>query len=223
MCYLRLARGSCSTEDLVTIMNRPLRYLSRGCVNGKTFHFDDLKNFYYEKPYMLEKINQLEYELKWLSKMDIFSSINYIRKGIGYEDYLKTLAMEQNMSYEKWFDILNELHRRMGMFHTVSQLERHIEEYSLLLSKQHLDETNEGITIMTYHASKGLEFEEVILPNCNEGYTPHRKSEGEKGIEEERRLFYVAMTRAKKQLHICYVKGNKDNKHLVSRFVGELK
>ena len=223
LCYLRLARGSCSTEDLVTIMNRPLRYLSRGCVNGKTFRFDDLKNFYFEKTYMLEKINQLEYELKWLSKMDIFSSINYIRKGIGYEDYLKTLSMEHNMSYEKWFDILNELHRRMGMFHTVSQLERHIEEYSLLLSKQHLDKTNEGITIMTYHASKGLEFEEVILPNCNEGYTPHRKCEGEKGMEEERRLFYVAMTRAKKQLHICYVKGNKDNKHLVSRFVRELK
>ena len=76
---------------------------------------------------------------------------------------------------------------------------------------------------MTYHASKGLEFEQVILPDCNEGIIPYRKCISEDEIEEERRLFYVAMTRAKENLCIMYVDKDKDNRHLVSRFVKEAK
>lgn len=223
LCYLRLSRGSSAVSDLVTVMNRPLRYISRGCLKGTTFSFDEIKQFYHTKPYMLETINQLEYQLKWLSKMDLYAAINFIRKGIGYEDYLKTLAVEQNASYEKWLETLDALHQRMSMFQTVSMLEHHIDEYTSLISKQRMEDRQEGITIMTYHASKGLEFDEVILPSCNEGYTPHKKAIGDAGIEEERRLFYVAMTRAKKLLHICYIKGNHDRKHLISRFVKEIK
>ena len=76
---------------------------------------------------------------------------------------------------------------------------------------------------MTYHASKGLEFDTVYLPDCNEGIIPYRKSITKDQIEEERRLFYVAMTRAKENLNIFYIDKDKDNRHLVSRFVKEAK
>ena len=72
---------------------------------------------------------------------------------------------------------------------------------------------------MTYHASKGLEFEKVYLPDCNEGIIPHKKSVLPEQIEEERRLFYVAMTRAREELHIMFVEGNREEKHMVSRFL----
>ena len=76
---------------------------------------------------------------------------------------------------------------------------------------------------MTYHASKGLEFDFVYLPDCNEGIIPYRKCITNEEIEEERRLFYVAMTRAKEKLSIFYIDGDKDNRHLLSRFVKEAK
>ena len=82
---------------------------------------------------------------------------------------------------------------------------------------------NYGIQIMTYHASKGLEFDVVFLPDCNEGNIPYKKSTSPEAIEEERRLFYVAMTRAKEKLHILYLDGDQYNRHLVSRFVKDAK
>ena len=76
---------------------------------------------------------------------------------------------------------------------------------------------------MTYHASKGLEFDAVYLPDCNEGIIPYRKCTTQDQIEEERRLFYVAMTRARTQLQILYLDGEKENRHIVSRFVNDAK
>jgi len=79
------------------------------------------------------------------------------------------------------------------------------------------------LQIMTVHASKGLEFDEVWILNCNEGIFPAGKQLSEEEIEEERRIFYVAMTRAKKRLHLCYLKGTEDNKMECSRFISCLK
>lgn len=75
------------------------------------------------------------------------------------------------------------------------------------------------VRLMTMHASKGLEFDTVILPDLNEGILPSRKAAGEAGIEEERRLFYVAMTRARKALYLLYLRGTAQNPRLPSRFL----
>ena len=72
------------------------------------------------------------------------------------------------------------------------------------------------------HGSKGLEYECVFIPDANEGVTPHNKSVLAADMEEERRMFYVAMTRAKKHLHISYVKERFHKTADVSRFVEEI-
>jgi len=73
-----------------------------------------------------------------------------------------------------------------------------------------------GVTLMTMHGSKGLEFERVFLPDVNEGIIPGKNVITESAIEEERRLLYVAMTRAKEELNIYCTKerGRKPSRYL---------
>ena len=73
-------------------------------------------------------------------------------------------------------------------------------------------EPEPGVTLLTMHGSKGLEYDKVFIMNCNEGSIPHRKAGSEEEIEEERRMFYVGMTRAKKELTLLYSGGEKGSK-----------
>lgn len=225
--YLHLKDGSRSIHDFVPIMNRPLRYLSRDAVNSlnKAVSFESLKAFYRGKEYMIKNIQKLEYDLERMKKMDLFAAVNYIRKGVGYDEYLRKQAIEQGISPDEYYKIADEIQKRFGLFRSLEELETHIDSYRERLEQSGWDknqEEKEGVTIMTYHASKGLEFDVVYLPDCNEGNIPYKKSTTPEQIEEERRLFYVAMTRAKEELHIYYVDGEMDNRHLISRFLKRL-
>ena len=83
-------------------------------------------------------------------------------------------------------------------------------------------EENGGILVLTMHASKGLEFDTVYLPDLNEGIFPGRRAVSAEAIEEERRLFYVAITRARDRLHLMYLRGNRNNPRRPSRFLESL-
>ena len=122
------------------------------------------------------------------------------------------------------FDILSEIEEAAKPYETLQEWFAHIEEYStaLKMKEQKSGENKRGVHLMTMHASKGLEFDTVYLIQTNEGCIPYKRALEENGLEEERRLFYVAMTRAKEVLKISYVK-NKNGKEISpSRFVEEL-
>ena len=242
--YLHLKEGDMSMEEFVPIMNRPVRYISRDAIDtvgiqndfmdsyGDSYKknnfdshisFKQLKRFYQGKDYMLHNISKLEYDLKRMKSMDVFAAINYVRKGIGYDDFLRKHAVSQNVSVEEYLKMADEIQERFGMFSSLEQLENYIDSYREMSNTSNYSNNKNGIHIMTYHASKGLEFDTVFLPDCNEGVIPYRKSTTSEQIEEERRLFYVAMTRAKERLYILYLDGEKGNRHLVSRFVKDAK
>lgn len=226
--YLYLKSGDLNAEHFVPVMNRPLRYINSDAVNTikNNVDFMELREFYNEKEYMQQIIKKMEYDLKRMQKMDVFAAINYVRKGMGYDDFLRKHAMENCIKPEEYFLFADEMQICMGEFRTVEELQMHIDNYKeqiSIFSKKNSGHNKEGLHIMTYHASKGLEFNTVYLPDCNEGIIPYRKSITKEEIEEERRLFYVAMTRAKEKLIISYIDGDKDNRHLVSRFVKEAK
>jgi len=242
--YLHLKEGDMRIEEFVPIMNRPVRYISRDAIDTSGIHndfmdsyggaykknnfdshisFEQLKRFYQGKDYMLHNISKLEYDLKRMKSMDVFASINYVRKGIGYDDFLRKHAVSQNVSAEEYLKMADEIQNRFGMFSTLEQMENHIDSYRENSNTSNSSDNKDGVHIMTYHASKGLEFDTVFLPDCNEGIIPYRKSVTPEQIEEERRLFYVAMTRAKEKLYILYLDGEKENRHLVSRFVKDAK
>ena len=81
----------------------------------------------------------------------------------------------------------------------------------------------DAVNIVTMHASKGLEWKVVILPDVNEGVVPHKKAITDEELEEERRMFYVAMTRAKESLFIFYVQEKEAGNLLPSRFLNEIR
>ena len=222
--YLKMALGDRSRKSFLAIMNRPNRYIGRDSVEGTTISFESLRKFYCDKDWMLDRIDQLEVDFRILKNMAPYGAIQYIRKHIGYDEFLKEYAAFRKINMEDLKEVLREIEVRAKAFRTIEEWFTHIEEYSEELKRQSQQkETDpEAITFMTMHGSKGLEFDLVFIIGANETITPYKKAETKEEVEEERRMFYVAMTRARKKLIISYTKERNGKSMAQSRFVGEL-
>ena len=222
--YLKMALGDRSRKSFLAIMNRPNRYIGRDSVEGTTISFESLRKFYCDKDWMLDRIDQLEVDFRILKNMAPYGAIQYIRKHIGYDEFLKEYAAFRKINMEDLKEVLREIEERAKAFRTIEEWFTHIEEYSEELKRQSQQkETDpEAITFMTMHGSKGLEFDLVFIIGANETITPYKKAETKEEVEEERRRFYVAMTRARKKLIISYTKERNGKSMAQSRFVGEL-
>jgi len=224
LTYIRMALGSRERGDFLQIMNRPNRYIKREIIESPKISFSELVRFYQDKEWMIERIYKLEYDLTLLSKMIPYAAINYIRKGIEYEAYLKGYAEYRRIKYEDLLDVLNEIQESAKAYKTYEEWFLHIEKYSkeLIEQEKRKNENYNSITFATMHSSKGLEYKVVYLIDVNEGICPHRKALIESDIAEERRMFYVGMTRAKEQLKIFSIQEHYTKKIEISRFVGEI-
>lgn len=224
--YINLALGNRDRNLFMQIMNKPRRYISRDVLTNPIINFDDIRKEYINsRSWMLERIDRLEEDLHMLSGLNPFGAVNYIRRGIGYDEYLSEYAREMEINEDELFDVLNELQESAREFDTYSEWFKHIERYEEELKSKSKDVRENGedaVNIVTMHSAKGLEYETVFLIDVNESIVPYKKAVLDNEIEEERRMFYVAMTRAKEHLHICHVK-TRFNKNLeVSRFVNEI-
>ena len=223
--YIRIAMGENSRALFFRIINRPTRYISRDCFDNPEVSISDIYDYYEDKEWMRGRIEQLEYDLAMVAKMTPFAAIQYIRRGIGYEEFLKEYASLRKMKFEELLDVIDEIQESARGFNSYSDWFSHMEEYKEELKRQAQNRRSknlDGINIMTMHSAKGLEFSTVFLVDVNEGITPHKKAVLPENIEEERRLFYVAMTRAKKQLYIFSSKQRYNKAMSPSRFISEL-
>ena len=91
-----------------------------------------------------------------------------------------------------------------------------------LKDNYNINDDVDAVMCMTMHGSKGLEFDKVIIPDVNEGIIPHNMSTSDEQIEEERRMMYVAMTRAKTRLHLFYTEHRYNRDYIPSRFIREI-
>lgn len=224
-CYIRLACGSKLRKDLLPVLNRPKRYMNRECLNDEIICWEYMMDYYKDKPYVCDKIERLQYDLKMLGKMGPFAAINYIRHVIGYEEYLKEYAEFRRMNVEDLIEVLNELQESARAYRTYDEWFAYIERYKKEMDemRKRQQEVKEGVHLATMHSSKGLEYEKVFILDAAEGITPYKKAVLDADLEEERRMFYVAMTRAKKELTICWAKKQFSHERTVSRFVEEMK
>ncbi|MEE1102093.1 MAG: ATP-dependent helicase [Agathobacter sp.] len=223
--YIKIAIGSRERKDFLRIINRPKRYISRNSLYGPYISFDEWIKLYDEQPWIAERIEKLEMDMKFISKMSPYAAINYIRRGIGYDDFLIEFAKYKNINKEEFFDIIDDIQFSAKGYKTFDEWYEHIELYTRELKKQAEKKLNNSnaVTLATMHSSKGLEFENVYIIDANEGMMPYKKAVLEKDIEEERRLFYVGMTRAKTSLSIYSVKSINEKDSVISRFVIESK
>lgn len=223
LAYIRLALGDHSRSNFLTIMNRPNRYISRNLLDQTEVDFERLKQLVSDKDWMVERIENLTAQIQMLSKMTPYAAVNFIRKGIGYDEFIIEYAQQRNLKSEEFLEILEELQESAKPYTTFEGWFAHIREYKERLLEVKEQGTNrDGVILSTMHKSKGLEFETVFIIDACEGVTPHKKSVSDAELEEERRMFYVAMTRAKKHLYIDTVKQIFNKKVEPSRYIGEL-
>lgn len=217
-------KGVMKRGDMLRLINRPKRYISRDVFPRAEVNLEDVKRFYQDKGYVLERISKLEYDLAMIRNMNPYAAIQYIRHGIGYEEYLTEYAEYRRMKPEELYDVLEELSEAAKPYKTYQEWFQKIEEYGEELKKQARErqEKKDGITLATMHSSKGLEYRAVFIIDANETITPHKKALLPEDIEEERRLFYVAVTRAKDWLYICHCRERYGKETDVSRFVEEM-
>lgn len=212
LAYLNFANDTFSNyektgkrSDFLRFMNKPLRYIKRDAVSSSAIVTEKLLYDYYrEQYYMLKYISKVFVDLKRISALRPYLAIDYIRHKIGYEAYLCTDKKKDEQMIIK--DTLDEIQKTAVDYHTLAEWKQYVEEYSETLAKENnrQAESSKGVQLLTMHASKGLEYEKVYLPDIKRGSMPNKKAVTPEALEEERRLLYVAMTRAKKRLEILY-------------------
>ena len=222
--YMRMALGGRDRGDFLLIMNRPNRYIGRDSVDRGEISFENLRKYYMEKDWMVDRIDQLEVDLKVIRRMTPYAAIQYIRKSVGYDLFLNEYAIKRKMKLEDLQELIREMEERAKEFKTIEEWFDHIEKYTEELRMQAVTRTENrnAVSLMTFHAAKGLEYDTVFIIGANEDVTPYKKAELPEEMEEERRMFYVAMTRAKKHLTISYVREKNGKAMEQSRFLGEL-
>lgn len=245
--YLKLAQGERGRSHFLKIANRPKRYISRAAFGSPEASFGMLYEYYRDKPYMCERINTLQNDLFAMKEMTPYSAVDYIYHVIGYHDFLCEYAAERNVSVSDWEEVVEELKEDAADFDTVPAWFAHIEEYGRQLEERRrstgegrvsnggnvsgtsaaadraAEGKERGVALMTMHASKGLEFDVVFVPDLNETVVPYQRSVEDGNVEEERRLLYVAMTRAREHLYLSYTAERFHKEMEPSRFLEEIR
>ena len=264
--YFRLASGARERKEFLRIANRPVRYLPRDLFQDTRIEQERLLKSLIGRYDLQDIVRKLFFDIGMLQRMNPYAAMHYIRKAIGYEEFLVKYAWEQGIEKEELFDVLEEIadttraadsfeewEQQMLQMHALAERggvhnRGRVEEQpgirsELLNGGKLLNELpgefrinqlisagkekggrgqEDALNLMTFHASKGLEFRRVYLIDLNEGLVPHRRAKTKEEIEEERRVLYVAMTRAKEELYLLYTEKRGGRDIPPSRFLREL-
>lgn len=221
LSYLKLAAGKGNKADLLRIMNKPFRGIGREAVaeleavaEAETVVEADIvaiseATVGWETE---EKLNKLWKSIQKMQGMSPHLAIDYIFHALRYREYAEHKLQKAGQG-EDWREIAKVLKKLALCCADVEELEAAIQKFD---SRGAPDSC---IRLMTVHAAKGLEFDRVFLPDCNEKVFPYGVMQEEALLEEERRIFYVAVTRAKKSLELLAVTGTPERPRQISRFL----
>lgn len=233
LAYLRIGMNLKSNKDWARIINKPFRYISRENINMVKDE-EDFVNALINKcdlhPKQIKTINDLEIDLSYLKTLNPKNAISYIRTSLDYDRYILDYCANRKIKTNGIIEILNELESSASNFTTIDEYLSHIDRVKAELSENKKSTHSDGVIFTTMHSSKGLEFKNVYIIGVNEGTVPHEKSyyvEDEKikndQIEEERRLFYVGITRAQERLCISSTLNKYGKKVQKSTFIDDIK
>ncbi len=217
--YLKLAGNPDNREMLYRILNRPDRGLEREAFGRGPGSFEQARRFETGDREAVRKIDRLEDDLRILKNLPPFAAVNFLRKGIGYEDWFKRREYAKGRDGQKVVQELDALQAEAAGYQTASLWE------TAILDREAAATGGKGgpaVTLTTIHASKGLEYARVYIPAVNEGILPYSRALTPDAVEEERRLFYVGMTRAKTSLTLLTEKTRRHRPQTASRFLDPL-
>lgn len=228
LAYLRLAQDPRQDAHLLKIINRPSRYISKAhqasaSSLGEGILFNLLKVEELSE-WQKDPIQQLIYHLQVLKGKSLTEAITYIRKIIAYDDYVKEYAKFRRVPPSGLLEVLDEIEDSVKGYPDVDAWEEALYEQAMSIKQStKINRGQDAVVLSTMHSAKGLEFTTVCVLDANDGVTPHNKSIGEAQLEEERRLFYVGLTRAKMHLLIYIPKKRYNEKVPISPFVLEMR
>lgn len=233
LAYLRIGLNPKSNKDWVRIINKPFRYISRDSINmikDEDDFINALINKCDLKPKQIKTMNDLDIDLSYLKTLNPKNAISYIRSSLDYDRYILDYCSNRKIKANGLVEILNELESSATNFKTIEEYLNHIERVKSELLDNKQNKNTDGVIFTTMHSAKGLEFKNVYIIGANEGTIPHEKSydleNKEKKleqIEEERRLMYVAITRAEENLYISSPINKYGKKVSKSRFIDDIK
>ncbi len=244
MAYLQLACGEGRREHILRVMNKPSRYISREAVGEGAWDASKMLDYYRNiqmpgerKNGIKNEIIRLDKQLKSIRELSLRPAVSYILKVMGYEQYLKEKAGNNSEKWQEWQELLEWLKEDASAYANLKEWKDFQREYTKAMEKGQAAEGRQpgkkragepakdgrkAVQLLTVHGAKGLEFDRVWIPDCNEKVFPHGTMPDEAAVEEERRIFYVAMTRAKKRLELLYLTGTKERPRQPSRFLNPL-
>ncbi|KAB3529087.1 ATP-dependent helicase [Alkaliphilus serpentinus] len=228
--YFNAAENMKDYNSILSIINRPTRYISNKSIEAaKEYHKDLLTSLKVKgnlMAYQVRLIDKLATDLKTLKHLTLSEAIGYIRRDIGYEQYIEGYCMEKGIASDGYFNILDELEELSKNYKDYPSLIKGIEKLKRNQrgSIEGINSESDCVTLQTIHGAKGLEYKVVIIVGAVEEVLPYKKSiDSMESIEEERRLFYVAATRAKEKLYISSPRYWYNKKSYPSRFIMEMK
>jgi DNA helicase-2/ATP-dependent DNA helicase PcrA len=207
--------------DAARIINKPFRFVSKAFLQiCKKNDADVFKAYKRDSSLHLATkahIEELEDKLIVASKYETSDAIRYIRKNLGYNGHIIDTCEYRKLSNEGLFEIADELQEAAKPFVCPMDFLNHAR--SAIDAAKEMPDNVPSCTLTTLHSAKGLEFEKVFISGCVEDVLPHVRSKTEAEIEEERRLLYVGITRAKQELYLSAYKTRYDKPVNLSRFL----
>ena len=221
--YMRFASGDNTRRVFLNIMNKPVRYISRDMLVKDKITCEGLLAMTRGRDYLTNNINDLYRQLNVIRRLDPYAASNYIRKAVGIDAYINEYASKRGMDPGEAMDIMDDFMETAKEYESFPELFEYIDDYRRLIKESETKkEIKDGVSLLTMHSAKGLEFSEVHVIDCINGMIPHRKEKTAAGIDEERRMFYVAVTRSSKNLYLYVPKERSGHETTPSMFIEEM-
>jgi DNA helicase-2/ATP-dependent DNA helicase PcrA len=240
IAYLRLIQNPSDTASLERIINVPKRDLGQATFKKVMAEIEksdkniiealydcDFKNIPERK---IKKIkNFAEVILKCQDKINeikISELLSILIKNINYEECIKDGTEEGERRWENVKELFSAV-EKYDNFLAEKSLPMFLEEIALATDLDKIDSSQDTVTLMTLHSAKGLEFEAVFIIGMEEGLLPHSRSvQDPSEMEEERRLCYVGITRAKRKAYLIFARTRKiygsTQANMPSRFISDI-
>ena len=226
--FKKVVDGTCSIYEFLMVVNRPNKYISKKLLPSVYSEEGVMKSVFkitesWKRDKMRESLDDFYFWIDKMSDMKPSDMIDCIRKQIKYDDFIKTYAESNKLDISQFVDVINEIQDSASMFQTFDEwldfTKKELEEFK---DKIRSKKKENSVVLSTMHKAKGLEWRDVYIVDANEEITPYYKAESDEDIEDERRMFYVAATRAKSNLYICYFEKRNKSQMSPSRFIKEM-
>lgn len=233
--YFRLAEDPDDLDSLIRIINKPKRYLfGEEWIDACWYQSKKSRRPLIEtltelpglEPYQIRHLDRLASDVREIQSLSPVQAIQHLRFKTGYDRFLEGFAKETGADLEQLTEPLDELMVAAELFSDLSSMLSHAGKVEEALKQATPDDAK--VKLMTLHRSKGLEFDRVFIIGLQAQIIPHHRSlhvsEGRKSAawEEERRLLYVGMTRARKELILSSAKTRQGKRAHPSPFLKDI-